>query len=169
MTQSDWRKFPALQQPSYPAPQELEAALSTLRALPPLVTSWEIEALKFQLAEAAKGKRLLLQGGDCAESFDACNGCPFSTASGANHSRTADPRPRAKKRGGDGGDGNGVLTGAPGALASPGAGTGRLREMLANTQGAGAQMAAAVRGVRSRLGTPRQATPEPGTTTPLRM
>lgn len=62
-------------------------------------------------------------------------------------------------QGGDGGDGNGVLTGAPGALASPGAGTGRLREMLANTQGAGAQMAAAVRGVRSRLGTPRQATP----------
>ena len=37
------------------------------RALPPLVTSWEILALKQQLAEAQEGKRFLLQGGDCAE------------------------------------------------------------------------------------------------------
>ena len=73
MTQSDWRDFPALQQPNYPAPAELQAAVARLRALPPLVTSWEIGALKSQLAEAAQGKRLLLQGGDCAESFDECS------------------------------------------------------------------------------------------------
>jgi 3-deoxy-7-phosphoheptulonate synthase len=41
--------------------------------LPPLVTSWEVLALKSQLAEAAAGDRFLLQGGDCAESFDACD------------------------------------------------------------------------------------------------
>ena len=41
--------------------------------LPPLVTSWEIEMLKTQLAEAAAGERFLLQGGDCAETFDACD------------------------------------------------------------------------------------------------
>lgn len=37
--------------------------------MPPLVTAWEIEQLKRQIAEAAAGKRFLLQGGDCAESF----------------------------------------------------------------------------------------------------
>jgi 3-deoxy-7-phosphoheptulonate synthase len=37
-----------------------------------LVTSWEIEHLKGQLAEAAEGKRFVLQGGDCAERFDEC-------------------------------------------------------------------------------------------------
>jgi 3-deoxy-7-phosphoheptulonate synthase len=41
--------------------------------LPPLVTSWEVHALKAQLAEAAQGQRFLLQGGDCAESFDHCD------------------------------------------------------------------------------------------------
>ena len=53
--------------------EQLQAAVARLRALPPLVTSWEIEALKAQLAEAASGQRLLLQGGDCAESFDECS------------------------------------------------------------------------------------------------
>ena len=40
--------------------------------LPPLVTSWEIENLKHQLAEATRGERFLLQGGDCSESFEDC-------------------------------------------------------------------------------------------------
>ena len=44
MTQSDWRDFPALQQPNYPDQEQLQAAVARLRALPPLVTSWEIEA-----------------------------------------------------------------------------------------------------------------------------
>ena len=58
--------------PTYPDPQALEAALGELRQLPPLVTSWEIFALKQQLAEAQEGKRFLLQGGDCAENFVDC-------------------------------------------------------------------------------------------------
>jgi 3-deoxy-7-phosphoheptulonate synthase len=51
---------------------ELAAALDRLQQLPPLVTSWEILALKQLLADAAEGRRFLLQGGDCAESFDDC-------------------------------------------------------------------------------------------------
>lgn len=40
--------------------------------MPPLVTPGEIDALKAQLADAAEGRRFLLQGGDCAERFDDC-------------------------------------------------------------------------------------------------
>src|SRR5204863_5980704 len=40
--------------------------------LPPLVTSWEVEGLKAQLAQAQRGEAFLLQGGDCAESFADC-------------------------------------------------------------------------------------------------
>ena len=67
-----WRERKAAQQPGYPDPQALERALEQLAVLPPLVTSWEIMALKQQLADAAAGRRFLLQGGDCAESFSDC-------------------------------------------------------------------------------------------------
>ena len=67
-----WRTRTAVQQPSYADPLELESALHKLRELPPLVTSWEILALRGLLADAAEGRRFLLQGGDCAESFDDC-------------------------------------------------------------------------------------------------
>ena len=69
---SSWRGRPALQMPQYPDAAALEAALAELRQLPPLVTSWEIFALKKQLAEAQEGKRFLLQGGDCCENFAYC-------------------------------------------------------------------------------------------------
>ncbi|AXK72517.1 3-deoxy-7-phosphoheptulonate synthase class II [Lysobacter sp. TY2-98] len=68
-----WRTRAATQMPQYADAGELEAALAELRRLPPLVTSWEILSLKQQLAEAQDGKRFLLQGGDCAESFDECS------------------------------------------------------------------------------------------------
>ena len=68
-----WRARPAVQMPQYADSAELEAALAELRRLPPLVTSWEILSLKQQLAEAQDGRRFLLQGGDCAESFDECS------------------------------------------------------------------------------------------------
>jgi 3-deoxy-7-phosphoheptulonate synthase len=58
--------------PTYPDAERLREIEEELRALPPLVTSWEIEELKQQLAEAALGRRFLLQGGACAESFDQC-------------------------------------------------------------------------------------------------
>src|SRR5688500_19118644 len=67
-----WRARTALQLPVYPDAQALAGVQDELRALPPLVTSWEIFALKKQLAEAQEGKRFLLQGGDCAENFREC-------------------------------------------------------------------------------------------------
>ena len=67
-----WRARPALQMPTYPDAAALASAQDELRQLPPLVTSWEILSLKKQLAEAQEGKRFLLQGGDCAESFSDC-------------------------------------------------------------------------------------------------
>jgi 3-deoxy-7-phosphoheptulonate synthase len=70
---SSWREHPAGQQPNYPDPDHLNRAIGELAALPPLVTSWEIERLKSQLAEAAEGHRFLLQGGACAERFDQCS------------------------------------------------------------------------------------------------
>jgi len=71
-TPESWRTRVALQQPTYPDLDKLNAARDELSRLPPLVTSWEIVSLKRQLAEAQEGKRFLLQGGDCAESFADC-------------------------------------------------------------------------------------------------
>jgi 3-deoxy-7-phosphoheptulonate synthase len=68
-----WRTRPSVQQPEYPDDDALAQALRELHALPPLVTSWEILALKQHLAEAQEGRRFLLQGGDCAENFDDCS------------------------------------------------------------------------------------------------
>ncbi len=62
-----------MQQPEYPDPESLAKALDELAALPPLVTSWEIVALKEHFAQAAAGKCFVLQGGDCAERFADCN------------------------------------------------------------------------------------------------
>lgn len=67
-----WQTFDAAQQPTYPDAEALRTVVEQLSSLPPLVTSWEIESLKTQLAEAARGERFLLQGGDCAENFADC-------------------------------------------------------------------------------------------------
>ncbi len=71
-TPDSWQGFEALQQPNYEDPKALKAAVDRLAKLPPLVTSWEIESLKSQLADACTGGRFLLQGGDCAEVFEEC-------------------------------------------------------------------------------------------------
>jgi 3-deoxy-7-phosphoheptulonate synthase len=67
-----WQALSAQQQPNYPDQVALEKAIGDLSKLPPLVTSWEIEALKDQIAKAQRGEAFVLQGGDCAESFDDC-------------------------------------------------------------------------------------------------
>jgi 3-deoxy-7-phosphoheptulonate synthase len=67
-----WQSKVAAQQPVYPDAGAVQEVLAQLARLPPLVTSWEIENLKQQLAEAVAGKRFLLQGGDCSESFADC-------------------------------------------------------------------------------------------------
>jgi 3-deoxy-7-phosphoheptulonate synthase len=67
-----WRRKPAAQQPTYPDQAAVERVRRELGHLPPLVTSWEIETLRSQLADATRGERFLLQGGDCSESFADC-------------------------------------------------------------------------------------------------
>jgi 3-deoxy-7-phosphoheptulonate synthase len=69
---SSWQSRTATQQPAYPDADALARTLAEVGTLPPLVTSMEILALRRQIAEAAEGKRFLLQGGDCAESFSDC-------------------------------------------------------------------------------------------------
>ncbi|PWU10916.1 MAG: 3-deoxy-7-phosphoheptulonate synthase class II [Verrucomicrobia bacterium] len=71
-TPDSWQRRPAAQQPVYPDAKALESSLKHLSRLPPLVTSYEIENLKQQLAGAVRGERFLLQGGDCSESFADC-------------------------------------------------------------------------------------------------
>ncbi|MCW8945411.1 MAG: 3-deoxy-7-phosphoheptulonate synthase class II [Sedimenticola sp.] len=70
---TSWQQKPAKQQANYPSQEALNATLEQLSLLPPLVTSWEIESLKSQLAAASRGEAFLLQGGDCAENFSDCN------------------------------------------------------------------------------------------------
>ena len=67
---SSWRDFPILQQPSYPDQEHLHKVETRLQSMPPLVFAQEIRDLKHQLAEVTHGRGFLLQGGDCAESFD---------------------------------------------------------------------------------------------------
>ena len=69
---SSWTAHPAQQQPTYRDTAALARAVDALGRLPPIVVSWEIEALKRQIADAQRGERFLLQGGDCAETFDDC-------------------------------------------------------------------------------------------------
>lgn len=67
-----WKDKEAAQATSYADPRALASAVEKLRSLPPLVTSWEVERLTAQLAEAQEGKRFVLQGGDCAETLADC-------------------------------------------------------------------------------------------------
>ena len=71
-TPHSWRSRPALQQPEYPDARRLDQVLAEVSCLPPLVTSWEVRQLRDQLADAAAGRRFVLQGGDCAERFAYC-------------------------------------------------------------------------------------------------
>jgi 3-deoxy-7-phosphoheptulonate synthase len=66
-----WRDRHAAQQPDWPDPQALDAALDELRALPPLVFAGEARELTDALAAVSEGGGFLLHAGDCAESFEA--------------------------------------------------------------------------------------------------
>jgi 3-deoxy-7-phosphoheptulonate synthase len=64
--------MPAAQQATYPNQDELDSAVTDLSRLPPLVTSWEVDSLKEHIVKAQRGEAFVLQGGDCAETFDEC-------------------------------------------------------------------------------------------------
>ena len=71
-TPVSWQQKTATQQAVYPDPEAVQRVVAEIARLPPLVTSWEVESLKEKLGRAARGEVFLLQGGDCAESFDEC-------------------------------------------------------------------------------------------------
>jgi 3-deoxy-7-phosphoheptulonate synthase len=68
-----WRKLPIQQQPTYQDKLKLQEAEQRLAKYPPLVFAAEARELYRQLGDVAEGKGFLLQGGDCAESFDEFN------------------------------------------------------------------------------------------------
>lgn len=69
-TPTSWQTFPAQQQPDWPNPVALEAALQQIASYPPLVFAGEARSLQSALGQVAAGNAFLLQAGDCAESFE---------------------------------------------------------------------------------------------------
>ena len=70
-TPHTWKEFPVDQQPDWPNSNELENVLKEISNLPPLVFAGEARTLQEQLGQVCTGDAILLQAGDCAESFDA--------------------------------------------------------------------------------------------------
>ncbi len=69
-TPESWRGKPIVQVPQYPDAGKLAAIEAQLASFPPLVFAGEARNLKKSLARVAAGDAFLLQGGDCAESFE---------------------------------------------------------------------------------------------------
>ena len=69
-TPDSWRTKPIHQQPIYADVDAVADAEKELTNSPPLVFAGEARRLRKQLALVAKGEAFLLQGGDCAESFE---------------------------------------------------------------------------------------------------
>src|SRR5215207_11366320 len=69
-TPDSWRTRPVLQVPDYPDANALADVEAQLATFPPLVFAGEARNLKKSLARVAAGDAFLLQGGDCAESFE---------------------------------------------------------------------------------------------------
>ncbi|GHH95789.1 class II 3-deoxy-7-phosphoheptulonate synthase [Streptomyces capillispiralis] len=64
-----WSGLPAAQRPDWPDPAALHRVTEELAGAPPLVFADECDRLRDRLAAVARGEALLLQGGDCAETF----------------------------------------------------------------------------------------------------
>ncbi|HVB41356.1 MAG TPA: 3-deoxy-7-phosphoheptulonate synthase class II [Streptosporangiaceae bacterium] len=62
--------YPAAQQPAWPDRGQLTAVLGDLATYPQLVTAAGCDQLRDRMAEVTRGEAFLLQGGDCAETFD---------------------------------------------------------------------------------------------------
>lgn len=69
---TSWLQYSYEQAANYPDEAILARVVDQLSQLPPLVTSGEIKHLKQEIARAGRGEAFILQGGDCAESFNDC-------------------------------------------------------------------------------------------------
>ena len=59
----------AAQQPTWPDPAALVAAVGELASYPPLVFAGECDVMRQRMAAASRGEAFVLMGGDCAETF----------------------------------------------------------------------------------------------------
>ena len=66
----DLHAIGAAQQPTYADPVARDRAVDHLRRMPPLVFAGECDDLRERMAAVARGEAFLLQGGDCAETFE---------------------------------------------------------------------------------------------------
>ncbi|WP_297741623.1 class II 3-deoxy-7-phosphoheptulonate synthase [uncultured Tessaracoccus sp.] len=71
MSRETLRALPQAQQPTYPDQDAVDRVVDELEAQPPLVFAGECDELREQIAAVAEGRAFLLQGGDCAETFEA--------------------------------------------------------------------------------------------------
>ena len=69
-TVDSWKNYKAAQQPNWETLEIYPQVLKKIQQYPPLVFAGEVRSLKAQLAQAAQGNGFLIQGGDCAETFD---------------------------------------------------------------------------------------------------
>ena len=67
---AELHRMGAAQQPAYPDAGEVSRVLAELRRRPPLVFAGECDELREKVADVAAGRSFMLQGGDCAETFD---------------------------------------------------------------------------------------------------
>lgn len=67
---ASWRDKPRIQMPDYPDQAALKAVEKQLSRFPVLVFAGEARKLKKHLGAVSRGEAFLLQGGDCAESFE---------------------------------------------------------------------------------------------------
>jgi 3-deoxy-7-phosphoheptulonate synthase len=65
-----WRSRPARQLPAYADPEALRAVEDRLAGAAPVVAVGDCARLRDAMERLAAGEGMLLQGGDCAESFD---------------------------------------------------------------------------------------------------
>lgn len=68
----DLRQRPALQQPMWINPGQLQGVRDELTALPPLVDATDVAALRSLLTRVATGEAQVVQSGDCAEDPAEC-------------------------------------------------------------------------------------------------
>jgi len=70
---NSWREFPIKQQPEYEDKELLKSIEKEIAKYPPLIFAGEARNLQKELVKAGRGEAFIIQGGDCAESFDAFN------------------------------------------------------------------------------------------------
>lgn len=66
----EWRSLHIDQHPQWAEHPDFASTIEELGTVPPLVFAGEVDRLRSHLANVAEGNAFLLQGGDCAETFE---------------------------------------------------------------------------------------------------